>query len=154
PDQPKAGRPGADTEMIQGAWRLISQQRAGRATARPTNMKWVIEDETIWLVIEREGEGAPAGKKTAAIGDGQKGKGGKSSGPPRGFPMSFRLGQSQSPKRIDIDGPRKGNSFGIYKLDGDELTVCMGLPQASPSYDKKAKNDESNRPATISPEAG
>jgi uncharacterized protein (TIGR03067 family) len=154
PSLSHAGQAGSDAEAIQGTWRLVSQQRSGRATARPTNMKWIIEDDTIWMVIEREGEGAPTAKKAAYPGDGQKGKGGKRSAPPRGLPMSFRLTPTQSPKQIDIDGPRKGNSLGLYRLDGDELTLCMGVTQASPTYDKRAKNDPANRPATISSEAG
>jgi uncharacterized protein (TIGR03067 family) len=68
--------------------------------------------------------------------------------------MSFRLRPAQSPKEIDLDGPRKGNSLGLYKLDGDELTLCMEVTQASPKYDKQAKNDPTHRPAKISPEAG
>jgi uncharacterized protein (TIGR03067 family) len=153
-DPARAARPGTDVEAIQGTWRMISQERAGRATARPKNMKWVIEDETISLIIEREGEGAPAPKKAAGKNKSPAGEAGKPSGPQRGLRMAFRLNPSQSPKHIDIDGPRKGNSFGLYQLDDDELIVCMGVTQASPSYDKKAKNDECNRPATISPEAG
>jgi uncharacterized protein (TIGR03067 family) len=159
PKPPRARRSGSDAEAIQGTWQMISQQRAGRATARPTNMKWVIEGKTIWLVIDRNGDGAPAEKKPAAKKPTEKkesrvGKGGKPAGPPRGIPMSFRLSPAGSPKRIDIDGPRKGNSFGIYQLHGDELTLCMGITQASARYDKRAKNDESSRPARISPEAG
>jgi hypothetical protein len=58
-DQPLTARPRSDAEAIQGTWRLISQQSGGRATARPTNMKWVIEHDTIWLVVEREGGKRP-----------------------------------------------------------------------------------------------
>jgi uncharacterized protein (TIGR03067 family) len=154
PDQPKAARPGSDAEAIQGTWRMISQQRGGRATARAKNMKWIIENETISLIIEREGEGAPAPKRAVGKNEGPAGKAGKPSAPQRGLLMAFRLDPSQSPKHIDIDGPGKGNSFGVYKLDGDELIVCMGVTQASPSYDKRAKNDERTRPAGIDPEAG
>jgi uncharacterized protein (TIGR03067 family) len=159
PAAPKAKRPGSDAEAIQGTWQMISQQRAGRATARPANMKWIIEDETILLVIDRQEAGSytekkPADKKTTKTKERPAGKGGKASGPQRGPSMSFRLSPSQSPSRIDIDGPGKGNCFGLYKLDGDELTLCMGVTQASPNYDKQAKNDESTRPAAISPDAG
>jgi uncharacterized protein (TIGR03067 family) len=147
PDRPKEQRHGTDVEALQGTWRMVSQQRAGRATARPRNMKWIIEDETIWLVIEREAEPSPQGKSPA-------GKGGEPSSRQPGLRMAFRLNPAQSPRHIDIDGPRKGNSFGIYELNGDELTICMGVTQASPSYDKQAKNDERNRPAALSPEAG
>jgi uncharacterized protein (TIGR03067 family) len=152
--QPKTQKSGSDSEVIQGTWRMISQQRDGRATARPTNMKWIIDDETIWLVIDREGDGAAASKKPTAKSEAPAGKSAKPSGPQRGLPMAYRLSAAGAPKHIDIDGPRKGNSFGVYKLDGDELTLCMGVTQASPSYDKRARNDENTRPAAISPEAG
>lgn len=158
-DHSKTVRSGTDVEMMQGTWRLISQQRAGRATARPANMKWIIEEETIWLVIDRDGEGAtaenkPAAKKSTDQKSDASPKGRKAAGPPRGVPMSFRLNPTGSPKHIDIDGPGKGNCFGVYKIDGDELTICMGVTQASPSYDKRAQNDEKTRPSSISPEAG
>jgi uncharacterized protein (TIGR03067 family) len=159
PSEPKTKRHNSDAEAIQGAWRMISQRRGGRATARPNNMKWIISGESILLVIERGEEAASTEKKAAdkKLGDKKESpaeKGGKQSGPQRGLPMTFQLSPGQSPKQIDIDGPRKGNSLGIYKLDGDELTLCMGVSQASPSYDKQAKNSETKRPATISPEEG
>ena len=154
PTQTKSERTGSDAEAIQGTWQMISQQRAGRATARPNNMKWVISDDTILLVIERDGDGASVEKKPADKNKGQAGKGGKQSGPQRGLSMIYHLSPVQSPKQIDIDGPRKSNSLGIYKLDGDELTVCMGVSQASPSYDKQAKNSETKRPTMITPEEG
>jgi uncharacterized protein (TIGR03067 family) len=133
---------------------MVSQQRAGRATARPKNMKWVIQGDTIWLVVERGPVEPPKRKEPAEKSIDQAGKGRKQSSLPRGLRMTFRLGPDKSPKQIDIDGPRKATHYGIYKLDGDEVTVCMGVSQASPVYDKRAKSDESTRPAAISPEAG
>jgi uncharacterized protein (TIGR03067 family) len=137
---------GSDAEALQGTWQMVSQQRAGRATARPKNMKWVIDGNAIWLVVEFPEE--PAKR------EGQATKGGKPSGTQRGPRMTFRLSPAMSPKQIDIDGPRKSSSFGIYKLDGDELTVCMGVTQASPTYDKLAKVEESTRPTALDAEAG
>jgi uncharacterized protein (TIGR03067 family) len=154
PNKTKAERPNSDAEAILGTWQLISQQRGGRATARPNNMKWIVSDDTILLVIERADEAASEGKKPDGKNKGQAAKGGKVSGPQRGLPMTYHLSPGQSPKQIDIDGPRKSNSFGIYKLDGDELTVCMGVSQASPTYDKQAKNSETKRPAAINSEEG
>jgi uncharacterized protein (TIGR03067 family) len=140
----EAGDARSDAAALQGTWQVISQQRAGRATARPRSMLWIIEGETIWLVpswlAERERQAAAAGKKASSS--------------PRGLRMTFRLSETMSPKHIDLDGLHKSVSLGIYKLDGDELTLCVGITQASPVYDKKAKSDERTRPATISPESG
>ena len=151
----------SDAAALQGTWQVVSQQRAGRATARPRSMLWVIEGETIWLVpswlAERERQAAPNDTKPVSATPKQdKGtaKGGKPSSSPRGLRMTYRLNPAKSPKYIDLEGLGKSASLGIYKLDGDELTICMGVTMASPVYDKRAKNDEGTRPAAISPEAG
>jgi uncharacterized protein (TIGR03067 family) len=143
----------SDLEALQGTWQLVAQQRAGRATGRPKNMRWVIQGNTIWLVVDR-GEGPPPKVKVPAQKSaGQAGKG-KQADFRRGLQMTFQLDPARAPKRIDLDGPRKGASLGIYKLDGDALTLCMGGTQPSPTYDKQARSDESTRPSAISPEAG
>jgi uncharacterized protein (TIGR03067 family) len=144
----------SDADALQGTWQMVCQQRAGRSTARPKNMKWVIEGDTIWLVIEREPELAPQQKKPTDNHEVQLKKGGKGPGPQRGLRMSFRLDPTKTAKHIDIDGPGKAIHCGIYRLDGDELTICMGVSMPSPNYDKKAKKDQSTRPAVIDPEAG
>jgi uncharacterized protein (TIGR03067 family) len=147
-----AGEPGKpDAEALQGTWQMVSQQHGGWATARPRNMKWVVEGNAIWLVVER---GAPEKKPAPAGGKGPAGKDRKQAGPPRGLRMTFRLDPAAAPKRIGIDGPKKSQSYGIYRLDGDELTVCMGVSQSSPTYDPMASGEESTRPATLSPECG
>ncbi len=47
----------------------------------------------------------------------------------------FTIDVEASPARIDIEfveGPEAGNwSYGIYELDGDRLTICLGLTGAS-----------------------
>jgi uncharacterized protein (TIGR03067 family) len=47
----------------------------------------------------------------------------------------FTIDVEASPARIDIEfieGPEAGNwSYGIYELDGDRLTMCLGLTGAS-----------------------
>jgi uncharacterized protein (TIGR03067 family) len=156
PDLAKAGEEAADTQGLQGSWQVMSQQRAGRATAHPKDMLWIIEGQTIWLVpgwlaAERKSEKAPKVKKSGE----QLEKGRKQSGPPRGLRMTFRLGVATSPKQIDIDGPKKGMYHGIYKLEGDVLTLCMGVSHLSPNYGYKPVKDENNtRPSGISPDLG
>src|SRR6266566_5034123 len=47
----------------------------------------------------------------------------------------FTIDASTEPMRIDIEfveGPEAGNwSYGIYELDGDQLTICLGVAGAS-----------------------
>lgn len=147
----RAAEDRSDAEALKGTWQVVSQQRAGRATARPRSMLWIIEGETIWLVpswmAERERQTSPKDNKPVSQTP-------KKPGSSRGLRMSFRLNPAKSPKLIDIEGLGKSVSLGLYKLDGDDLTICMGVTQASPVYDKRAKNDESTRPEAISPEAG
>jgi uncharacterized protein (TIGR03067 family) len=143
---------GADAEAIQGIWQVVCQRRAGRATGRPQNMVWVIDGKSIWLVpgwlaAAQAPKATPPGKTSA-------GRGGKRAYVGRGLRMRFALDPAKAPKQIDIDGPGKAFHYGVYTLAGDELTVCMGASQQSPSYGGKAKGDESTRPTTVSPEAG
>jgi len=155
-----AGDDHSDAAALQGTWQVISQQRAGRPTLRPRSMLWIVEGETIWLLpswlAERERQASPKDTKPVSATPKQdKGaeKGGKPAAPFRGLRMTFRLYPTKFPKHIDIAGPAKSGSLGIYKLNGDELTICMGTTQAAP-YDKGARNDESTRPTAINPEAG
>ena len=66
-------------------------------------------------------------------------------------PVSGRLDAAMS--RVDLTVLKRA-VYGIYKLEGDELTLCLGVTQPSPVYDTEAKPDASSRPAAISPEAG
>jgi uncharacterized protein (TIGR03067 family) len=97
---------------------------------------------------------AAIGKKKIDGGDGRKssGDGRKYIGP--GLRMTFRLDAAKSPKQIDIDGPMKGMHLGLYQLDGDELTMCIGISRQSPKYGGQANGDDNTRPTTISPENG
>jgi uncharacterized protein (TIGR03067 family) len=40
----------------------------------------------------------------------------------------FRIDEQSEPKRIDFDDGRRPLIKGIYKLEGDRLTVCTGAP--------------------------
>jgi hypothetical protein len=44
--------------------------------------------------------------------------------------------------------------YGLYFLDGDTLTLCVGPAQASPAYDPKSEPVESARPTKFDLEAG
>src|SRR5262249_20883605 len=84
----------ADLEALRGTWVVVSQQRAGRPTERPQDMKWVIDGETVWLVIGKpDAEGKTLPEKLGA--------------PKRGLRMTCRLDPGKSPMQIDLDGPKK-----------------------------------------------
>jgi uncharacterized protein (TIGR03067 family) len=129
---------GGDAEGLEGVWRVDSQRRAGRPAERPRGMTWKIDGGAILLY--------PDGKAYAA---------GANADPRRqgGTRFDCRLGPAGSPGRIDL-GQKLSVNLGIYKLEGDTLTICIGPSQASPIIDPAAKPDEQARPAEFSPEAG
>jgi uncharacterized protein (TIGR03067 family) len=129
----RADGPRADVEALRGTWLVVSQQRAGRPAERPKDMRWVIDGDTIGMTFA----------KGPALG--------------RGPRMTFRLDPTRVPMRIDLDGPKKSSSYGICKLEGDELTLCLGVTCPSPSFDPQARPNEDaerTRPAAFRPEAG
>src|SRR5262249_10846229 len=67
-------------------------------------------------------------------------------------PFRYRLG-SAKPGHIDLS-IKAAVSYGIYHLEGDTLTLCIGPPQASPPYIPKAKPDQKTRPTRFDPRAG
>ncbi len=72
------------------------------------------------------------------------------------MPMRSKIDVNVSPPRIDLSGPKKAMTYGIFRLDGDELTICLGKLQPLPEYEKAlgSKSDETSRPKEFSPEAG
>jgi uncharacterized protein (TIGR03067 family) len=69
-----------------------------------------------------------------------------------GQPLGYRLGPPGS-GHIDLS-TKVAVCYGIYHLEGDTLTLCIGPAQASAPYDPKAEPDEKTRPARFDPEAG
>jgi uncharacterized protein (TIGR03067 family) len=141
-------QPGGDAKGLNGLWRVESQRRAGRPTGRPPGMLWEIDGNTISI--------SPGGKAQA---------GGENAGPrQRGrIRISYRLDPAAGAGHIELMGKLSVNP-GIYKIEGDTLTVCIASSQASSPYDPgaradvgkspAAKPDGKTRPAGFSPEAG
>jgi hypothetical protein len=141
------GRPGLD-----GRWRVESQQRAGRKTERWLNMILEFAGNRIWMYTTAR----PAG--------------GRKEGPRRvGLPITCRLRPGSPAGAIDLDGPLRGTSRGLHRLEGDTLTLCLSPTFAVvPDYDHNETAGEvllnqtaeaaraiwPIRPARISREAG
>jgi RNA polymerase sigma factor (sigma-70 family) len=94
--QPASKREQIELERLQGAWESVSTIRNSEASG------------TIKFVIEKDNIRYPDSELADRI-------------------VALR---PTSPRQIDLEvlsGPLKGNSFlGIYKLEGDELTICHG----------------------------
>jgi uncharacterized protein (TIGR03067 family) len=140
----------SDARALQGTWQVVSQQRAGRPTERPRDVRWVIEGDKVSVVMGK-GPGAAVEVKKAGV-------------PPKalagakvGSLMGGRLDAAASPPRIDLTVLKRA-VYGICKVEGDELTVCLGVTQPLPSgYGKEGpppSEKENGRPASIDPESG
>ena len=70
--------------------------------------------------------------------------------------MSFRVDGEGTPGRIDVNGPKKASYAGIYRLDGDELTVCLGTSKSAMGYGstREVARPGGDRPAAFDPDTG
>jgi uncharacterized protein (TIGR03067 family) len=105
-----------DQKNIQGAWTVVS--------------------------IEQGGEKQPEEKvKDVRITFGADGKGHIKHGD-KEMDMTYELDSAKSPKQITVKHDNGVTMRGIYKLDGDTLTVCMG------------EEDSNERPTEFATKAG
>jgi RNA polymerase sigma factor (sigma-70 family) len=105
PDGNKSEAAKADRSKLQGKWQIVSAKTGGK---------------------EPEGDEAERILKQQVVFDGEKVKLKKEA--------TFSIDPSKSPKEIDLevkDGPERevGTWKGIYKLNDDELTICIVLPK-------------------------
>ena len=100
----KEGADKTELEKFQGKWVPVSTTIDGKA---------LDEDEIKHRSLVFKGE-----KMTLLYKDKERGT------------ASLKIDPSKSPAQIDTtgeDGPRKGETLkGIYKIDGDTLTICVG----------------------------
>lgn len=84
---------------ISGMWTVISAEREGNLVSQFVNARFVLRDDVF---------GMQSGERR--IGEGK-----------------CRLDPGKNPKEIDLTDSR-GTRLGIYKLEGDQLTLCLGEP--------------------------
>jgi RNA polymerase sigma factor (sigma-70 family) len=108
PTQPKT-----DAEKIQGLWEVTERREDGMSLLFPneaTNGSLFIEGDEFFLSYMSKG--TPMGGSI--------------------WKANFTLNSEATPKSIDLTsgGAKKPDTFGIYKLDGDDLLIC--LPREHP----------------------
>ncbi len=93
----KAAAP-TDEELLQGTWLVVSFEKDGRKQPDPSKGRVVIKGTE--LSIGEEGE--------------------------KGDTFNFNLLPTENPKGIDLKMPgEKTPTLGIYRLEGDRLTLCV-----------------------------
>jgi len=93
-----------------------------------------LEGEWTFVSLEIDGTAMPAGVLAASrlLIDGDRFR---TESPEAIYDGVFTIDVEASPNRIDlefVEGPEAGNwSYGLYDLDGDDLTLCLGLTGAA-----------------------
>jgi uncharacterized protein (TIGR03067 family) len=97
-----------DQDLIQGSWRVVKLESKGKAnTGSFREDTWIFQDDELRMV-GKGGQGDTYVKAT------------------------FKLDSSKQPRTIDLsitEGAGKGGKkrLGIYRMDGDKLTICQGV---------------------------
>ena len=58
--------------------------------------------------------------------------------------QTFRLDSTKDPKEIDLQGPG-GTAKGIYRVEGDTLTICLPLPFVTKERPTKFESDRTGK---------
>jgi uncharacterized protein (TIGR03067 family) len=92
-----------DVDLLQGAWTVVSWEEAGRKQD-PKGYKFAVKGQRILMNFgEHDLE----------------------------YPFTVRQ-VKDAPKEIDVIDDRNYLLRGIYKLEGDNLTICLGLAARRP----------------------
>jgi uncharacterized protein (TIGR03067 family) len=120
--QSKDGGARKERERLQGTWRLVAREFAGKADSaedlKRVRGKAVVKGDRITVSYLGEDERR----------------------------LTFKVDPSARPRRIDLtflDGEYKGKTArGIYELDGNKLKVCYAAPKAARPTEFSGKEGE------------
>jgi uncharacterized protein (TIGR03067 family) len=90
------------TEALQGTWQYLTLKVDGKAMPKSSLAESTISIE---------------GSKVRVVS------------PEESYQGTFTVDEDETPPTIDIqfkDGPERGKSLGIFELDDDSLTICLG----------------------------
>src|SRR5437762_5370865 len=103
------------------------------ALAKHVEQLRLLEGEWRFVGLQVDGSDMPAAvtAQSRILMDGDRFR---TESPEANYEGVFTIDASTEPMRIDIEfveGPEAGNwSYGIYELNGDQLTICLGLTGA------------------------
>jgi len=97
-----------DEEKILGTWALMSYEEGGRNAPQEA-----IKEAKVIIAAD--------GKMTVKHGDGKVVEG------------TYKLGPAKKPKEFSFTNDKGQTKLGIYKLDGDTLTVCYDRSGGRPA---------------------
>ncbi len=96
-----------DLQAIQGTWECVESIEKGKAY-KATAIMWVFEDDKVTILLEGKKQHAGTVKLNTSVN------------PPT---IEMKL-KGETAANLDTD------QFGIYKLENDKLTLCMGIESA------------------------
>jgi uncharacterized protein (TIGR03067 family) len=122
-DKPKEDKSEADKQAIQGVWQITDVETKDKKTPGPTGALKKIKTQQWTFTADKVTVRIPGEEAILAA--------------------AYRMDSSKNPKEIDIT-PEKGNGEpgpGLYRMEGDVLTLCFPGPGGGPRPTELAADD-------------